>query len=301
MADPNTPQQQFQQPQMHHQGAVASPSRAVGPTAHQWTQMTNAIAQLNERLQKTTTELTELKSRAALPRTKAKLNKPGSFNGKASQVEAWCAHMDSYVGSEDPREARDIALTYLEGEAFSWWTSIGVKSNIDTWQRLRDHLKHRFSPFNKQETARDKLHKWRQNRDVSQFNADFQRIVCDIPDITEAEAMDRYKRGLKSYIWDALCLKRYETLEAMMTDALTVESVRRNRDRAPDFRVPRKNVPAPSPGPTPMDLSALQIQKLTPEERDRCTKEGRCFRCRQKGHLAIHCPNAQRRVTFRRQ
>ncbi len=47
----------------------------------------------------------------------------------------------------------------------------------------------------------------------------------DIPDIAETEAMDRYKRSMKSYIWDALCLKKYETLEKMMTDALTVESV----------------------------------------------------------------------------
>ena len=30
-------------------------------------------------------------------------------------------------------------------------------------------------------------------------------------------------------------------------------------------------------------------KKLTPEERDRCFKEGHCLRCRQKGHMATSC------------
>ena len=29
--------------------------------------------------------------------------------------------------------------------------------------------------------------------------------------------------------------------------------------------------------------------KLTPEERERCFKEGRCLHCRQKGHMAASC------------
>ena len=32
-----------------------------------------------------------------------------------------------------------------------------------------------------------------------------------------------------------------------------------------------------------------QPQKLTPEERNKCFKEGRCLRCRQKGHMASAC------------
>ena len=30
-------------------------------------------------------------------------------------------------------------------------------------------------------------------------------------------------------------------------------------------------------------------KKLTPEERDKCFKEGRCLRCREKGHMAASC------------
>ena len=39
---------------------------------------------------------------------------------------------------------------------------------------------------------------------------------------------------------------------------------------------------APSQRPAP--------PKMTAEERERCMKEGLCFRCRRSGHRSIHCP-----------
>ena len=33
----------------------------------------------------------------------------------------------------------------------------------------------------------------------------------------------------------------------------------------------------------------VQLKKLTPEDRDRLAREGRCFRCREKGHMASQC------------
>jgi hypothetical protein len=53
-----------------------------------------------------------------------------------------------------------------------------------------------------------------------------------------------------------------------------------------------------------MDLDALRtgrrFNKLTEEERNRYRREGRCFRCRQKGHMAIKCPlNQQGRTNMK--
>ena len=39
-----------------------------------------------------------------------------------------------------------------------------------------------------------------------------------------------------------------------------------------------------------MDVDAIKISKLTPEERKRCQKQGLCFRCRKSGHLSNACP-----------
>ena len=39
-----------------------------------------------------------------------------------------------------------------------------------------------------------------------------------------------------------------------------------------------------------MDVDTNEkLKKLTPEERDKCFKEGRCLRCRKKGHMAASC------------
>ena len=43
-----------------------------------------------------------------------------------------------------------------------------------------------------------------------------------------------------------------------------------------------------------MDVDAttatMNFKKLTPEERDQLTKEGRCFHCCLQGHVARNCP-----------
>lgn len=50
--------------------------------------------------------------------------------------------------------------------------------------------------------------------------------------------------------------------------------------------------PAPATdGTTPMELDNLRVGKLTPTEKERCRREGRCFRCREPGHLGAFCPH----------
>jgi hypothetical protein len=57
--------------------------------------------------------------------------------------------------------------------------------------------------------------------------------------------------------------------------------------------------PSPTPsapaadGSTPMELDSLRVGKLTPEEKERCVREGRCFRCRQQGHMIPDCQTFQ--------
>ena len=52
--------------------------------------------------------------------------------------------------------------------------------------------------------------------------------------------------------------------------------------------VPSRN--ASSKDPNAMDVDSKdRPRKLTPEEQERCFKEGRCLCCRQKGHMAASC------------
>ena len=40
-----------------------------------------------------------------------------------------------------------------------------------------------------------------------------------------------------------------------------------------------------------MDVDAVKLpKKLTPEEREQCTRKGLCFRCQKSGHMVSACP-----------
>ena len=127
--------------------------------------------------------------------------------------------MDAYVIEEAPDRALTVAASYLEKDAHVWYTTFKKTTTMNTWPELRASLINRFSPLNKILAARDKLSKWKQMRYVADFITDFPQIILYIPDITEAEKVDRYCRGLKSHIWEALCTKEYERVEDVMTDA----------------------------------------------------------------------------------
>ncbi len=225
-----------------------------------------------------------------------KCRKPESYKGKGSIV-SWITHITNYVGSTDPRNALIIAVSYLDGPAHEWWIVFRETDEgkaIQTWPELQPALIKRFDTLNKVKIARDKLAKWKQIKDVPSFNDDFQRIILDIPNISVEEQIDRYTRGLKAYIWKELCTKEYSTLNDAMRDAERVESAhKRLGTKSPRQDPTPRTRTTTTPEPTPMDIGNVQLKKLTPAERDQCRKEGRCFRCRQKGHMASNCPKGR--------
>lgn len=266
--------------------------RHVESLEKQVTDANNALSATVHNLNETKAELQEVRARGT---GKAKANRPSSFTGKGTKIEVWIAQMDTYVEGENPETTLRVAISYIEGDAFSWLESFRLVNEINTWEQLKEALVRRFSPLDKAIAARDKLHRWKQVKDVESFNSDFMSILIDIPDIAEAEKLDRYSRGLKSYIWEALCTKTYQRLEDLMTDALRVENAKRGRHQK--ARV--NNGSSSNSHVTPMELGSTSIQKLTPAEREKCLREGRCLRCRRTGHMARDCPKGQRRVPTR--
>ena len=239
-------------------------------------------------------EITNLRTDLNGKSTTPKSRKPVTYKGLGSEsIISWTTHMDNYLLHTPPEEAMKIAISYLDGNAHEWWivhqqTQDGA--GLRTWPELKNALIARFDTLNKEKIARDKLAKWKQLKDVSQFNYDFQRIILDIPDISISEQIERYTRGLKAYIWKELCTKEYTTLTDAMKDAERVEAAhRRLRTKAP-----RNLTEVAQNEPEPMELGNIQLKKLTPAEREKCMKEGRCLRCREKGHLAKNCPKGQR-------
>jgi hypothetical protein len=47
-----------------------------------------------------------------------------------------------------------------------------------------------------------------------------------------------------------------------------------------------------------MDVDTVTLSKLTPTERAKCIKEGRCFRCRKPGHNTTNCNSSRNSPRF---
>ena len=47
-----------------------------------------------------------------------------------------------------------------------------------------------------------------------------------------------------------------------------------------------------------MDVDSVQLKPLSNEEQQILSKEERCFRCRQKGHMSRNCPQGGQKQTF---
>lgn len=133
-----------------------------------------------------------------------------------------------------------------------------------------------------------------------------------------------FYKGLKKGIKDELATRDYSTLKELQNLATKLDSRLKERALeiqaeskpptisaarapirptnsapaiAPFFRPATRPPPAPiapaADGSTPMELDSLRIGKLTADEKERCLREGRCFRCRVPGHRGPDCPTFQ--------
>lgn len=78
--------------------------------------------------------------------------------------------------------------------------SRGDGSKIHGRSSLRSFPYYRFDTFNETKAAGDKLAKWRQMKDVPNFNGAFHQFYLNIPDISVEEQTKKYSQGAKSYI-----------------------------------------------------------------------------------------------------
>ena len=117
---------------------------------------------------------------------------------------------DAHIQNVEDHQALTIAISYLADGAHEWWivfkeTEPGL--SVKTWPDLKAALVSRFDILSKEKIARDKLAKWKKLKYVASFNEDFQKILLDIPKISIDEQLDRYLRGLKSYIYRDVCTR----------------------------------------------------------------------------------------------
>eukprot|EP00873_Tetraselmis_striata_P046350 jgi/Tetstr1/466614/TSEL_011102.t1 len=106
-----------------------------------------------------------------------------------------------------------------------------------------------------------------------------------------------------------VALKNPKTLAEAVQSALAVEAAERETDVHREIRRERLNImdddgdddeqyySSAEGEATEQEDDLLMARRLTEEEFERFKKEGRCFICRAKGHVASACPSKKKKIS----
>ena len=214
--------------------------------------------------------------------------------------------VDDWVGAQDRRLERCLdsrRIDYVED------------TNEILWTEFETAFRSAWKDGEKKQSAYEQLMKLTmKDLDIDSYAATFDRLAAAAgwePDA--GGTIERFARGLRDNIHRRILSQDKEpTTMAECQEAARgeVHKVRKIIGAGLDFRnkqkprdhgpfqtgqTQRTNAPRPNSnsGIVPMEVDATTtrtpFKKLTDDEREQYRKEGRCFRCRQKGHLAREC------------
>lgn len=231
---------------------------------------------------------------------------PENFDGTSKNLSVgdWlfqCRCFFEAVGLQDDNPERTrFAAALLRGAASKWWKQAteaadgGLAPKIHLWTDFVPAIKTRFETINSDQVARDRLADLRQFGSVMQYISIFQQVTNEITDISPSELLHRFLNGLKRTI--RLDVEMYRlshpdlTLAGAMNVAQRADAARSKYGfvrRDPQPSNPSMAIPNPD---TPMSLGAIKNKRLTEEEKAELRRQGRCFYCREPGHIALRCP-----------
>lgn len=294
--------------------ANMEPAQPVQPV-----QLIIQAATLEERLAQMQARLDVYENRAVQSTINLRLESPDTFSAKKHEnVDRWLFQVEQYLrasnqASDPIRVAYASAL--LRGDAQKWWenkvtaaATVGLDESRCTWVEFKTMISQQFQVVNKELKARDALASLVQKGAVSDYVSKFTTLAFDVPDLSLAEKHDRFFRGLKYKVRMEIMLKGipddYDELvrlaERIDTILFEMNSGNRNTGNGKGWKQKNNysaaNGGSNANGPTPMDIGAVDNDsRMTPELRIQYLKEGKCFFCKEPGHIAINCPKKKKR------
>lgn len=239
--------------------------------------------------------------------------KPDTFSGDradAKSIRAWVYQVNNYFTAAREPEANRLpyAVALLRDNALLWWQSLKPAERPTTWDDLGKALVAYFAPLSTTYVARDMLARLIQKGSVKAYTDEFKKLVLNIPDMSESEMSDRYRRGLKPQVRLHVTFANPDTFEEMCVLAEQIDSI--IYMNKPYGGLGSKHSPKDHGGsnPTPMEVGGVnekksyadaakgapKFPKLTAEERERLRASGGCFYCRKTGHIATECPDKKK-------
>jgi FtsZ-binding cell division protein ZapB len=315
---------------------LAHLERVMQDAQHVAAQFRDENDHLKTELQRTQGALQTLSGQQKQETLKVKPRKPEAFHGNRSEdVEGFLVTLERYLRLSAVPTARwvDFSASFLRHQADKWFrvqlSTHGENSQFAThYQTFKTEFLKQFKPVNAVLTARDKISKLKQTTSAIAYTHQFLSLKLEIPDMSDAEARDRYMRGLKPKVNTKVRLENKNTLNEMI-------QVAQRYDEA--VFSSRQASTSTTKDPNAMDIDALDMDdsESSDEEEDededknalnmiaknkkrfirprfkksfrpktkarnesttthqtkaQCLAQGLCFKCKKAGHRIRDCP-----------
>ena len=245
---------------------------------------------------------------------------PAPFSGKISEASRWLKAMDAYfLINPSVYNSDELKLALIlskmgtgKGIAFSekWYDKLQnskLKPEDKTLAKFVEDYNENFNPLDAKVRARRDLSKLVQkpgkdedgtpNDGFQDFINDFENLATKAQFEDKLTAVTQFSMGLDRQISTMILSMQNppDNLEEWIAKAKTfhnqklrIDELRRGM-RFSNFRTPNYSSPRNPPDPNAMEVDTIRLKKLSPQERAKCMKEGKCFRCRKAGHNARNC------------
>ena len=248
--------------------------------------------------------------------TELKAALPLDFSGKEDDATRWIKAMKAYFTLNATLYSSDAAkimttLNKMSGGrgapyAETWYDRMAdtnVPNAEKTFDKFVDDFETTFYPFNTKITTHNQLRALRQwsfkEKDGS-TNDGFQRYITDFQNLSmkagtkdEFNLISQFSLGLDQKLAEMILSMSsvpstskgwIDQAKIFHTQLVHIRDLRQGRTPSHDYTPSRSHR-----DPNAMDVDAVSLSKLTPVERAKCMKEGRCFQCRKPGHNTRNC------------
>ena len=157
-------------------------------------------------------------------------SKPDLFDGDRSKVSpiVWLFEVERYfdaVSITDDQKKVQFVSAQLRGTASTWWMSqMQMQSpSCTSWDEFKKAFNANFFPIEAAETARTVLYNLKQQGSVSHYISLFRLQLHQIPDMSAADQLALFRRGLINDIAWKLNIQHPKTLQEAMESAHRIE------------------------------------------------------------------------------
>jgi hypothetical protein len=254
-----------------------------------------------------------------------KLNPPKPFTGKRSDFILFMQDVFVYLKVnksiyDDNEKKISFILSYLaDGDAAVWKQqfiqtkieeSVDAKTDEPSWENYKEFveaLKKTFQLYNELAEALEDMKKLRLgDGSIMEHNSKFQLLVSQTGMKDSPALTDLYRETLPWGLQSPIIQSEHplKTLEEWYTKATNfyvghqrAQRLFKKRDNKPTNTTSAPPAQKRFSFPEKKDPNAMDIDRMTIEERTHLMKEGKCFRCKLFGHLSRDCPNKNQMTT----